>query len=48
MSFEFKGDCDGDCNKDRKSLNDTHENVAICKEYYLNVFLNIATKFHSY
>ena len=35
-------------NKNRKRLDDTRENVTICKECYLSTFLNIDTNFHRF
>ena len=33
---------------DRKKLDETCKNVAICKEHYLNIYLNIATNFYRF
>lgn len=48
LQQQLGDDINSSDNKDRKRLDDTRKNAAICKKCYLITLLNIATNFHKF
>ena len=48
LQQQLGDDINSSDNKDRKRLDDTRKNAAICKKCYLSTLLNIATNFHKF